>query len=463
MEFDAVIVGSGQGGVPLATALAAKGERTAIIEMGAVGGSCINYGCTPTKTMVASARVAHQVARAQEFGVNATHGSHIVNMARIRDRKRNIVDSFRSSSERRIESSENLTLIRGAASFVDSHSLTVSDAAGHETASITARRIFLNTGTRAATPEIEGLEKVEYLTNETITELDEVPEHLMIVGGGYIGVEFGQMFRRFGAKVTIVQHGPNLLSREDDDLSAEIAGILRDEGITLLFESYPVAVSGDRELTVTVHTPGGADRITGSHLLLAAGRTPNSDRLNLSGTGIETDSRGYVKVNDRLETAVEGVWALGDIKGGPAFTHISYDDFRIIMRNLYGDGKASTRERLLPYTVFTDPQIGRIGVGENEARGAGRKIRVAKMPMSWVARALEVDETRGFMKAVVDEETDRILGFSMIGIEAGEIAGAVQIAMMGGLPFTALRDGIFSHPTLLESLNNLFGAFQQGH
>ncbi len=460
ITYDAVVVGSGQGGMPLAAALGAKGLHTAIIEMSEVGGSCINYGCTPTKTMVASARIAHQVARAEEYGVVATSGNRVVNLARIRERKRTIVDSFRSGSERRIENAENLTLVRGTASFVDSHSLSVADAAGNEVAAITAQRIFLNTGTRAAVPDIEGLSAIDYLTNETVMELDELPEHLVIVGGGYIGVEFGQMFRRFGAKVTIIQHGPALLGREDDDVSAEIAGILRDEGISLLFESHPVAISGGGQLTISVRTPTGAKKITGSHLLLAAGRTPNSDRLNLPAAGIEPDPRGYIEVNEKLETTVESVWALGDIKGGPAFTHISYDDFRIIMRNLYGDGKGTTRDRMLPYTVFTDPQIGRIGLGEEEARAAGRKIRVAKMPMSWVARALEVDETRGFMKAIVDNETDRILGFSMVGIEAGEIAGAVQIAMMGGLPFTALRDGTFSHPTLLESLNNLFGALQ---
>lgn len=458
-QYDALVIGSGQGGVPLATTLAAKGVRTAIVEMAEVGGSCINYGCTPTKTMVASARSAHQVARAAEYGIRGMTERHTVDMARIRARKRNIVDMFRSGSESRIENTENLTLIRGAASFVDSHTVTVVGRDGAAPQTIRASKIFINTGTRTNVPDISGLTSVPFLTNETVMELDSVPDHLIIVGGGYIGVEFGQMFRRFGAQVTIVQRADVLLPHEDQDVSSEMARILSSEGIDIIFGAEPESVSRTGAgMMVRIRQEKEVRDIDGTHLLLAAGRVPNTDLLNPGAAGIGVDGRGYIQVNERLETGAEGIWALGDVKGGPAFTHISYDDYRIIMRNLYGDGMGSIAGRMVPYTVFTDPQLGRIGPTEKAARASGKGIRVAKIPMDRVARALEVDETQGFMKALVDSSSDRILGFAMIGMEAGEVAGAVQLAMMGGLPYTALRDGTFAHPTLIESLNNLFSA-----
>jgi pyruvate/2-oxoglutarate dehydrogenase complex dihydrolipoamide dehydrogenase (E3) component len=291
-------------------------------------------------------------------------------------------------------------------------------------------------------------------------ELDSVPDHLLVIGGGYIGLEFGQMFRRFGSQVTIIQRGPMLLAREDADVAHEVANILREDGVEVLLETRPLRVEriADGTIHLTVQTAEKERTLSGSHLLLAAGRIPNTDWLNLEAAGVATDKRGFIHVNERLETNVPGIYALGDVKGGPAFTHISYDDFRIIRTNLIEHGNASIRDRLVPYTVFIDPQLGRVGVSETEAREQGRHIQIAKMPMNYVARALEVDESRGFMKAVIDADTQQILGCAVLGIEGGEIMSMLQIAIMGKLPYTALRDGVFAHPTLAESLNNLFGA-----
>ncbi len=294
-------------------------------------------------------------------------------------------------------------------------------------------------------------------------ELDAVPDHLLILGGGYIGLEFGQLFRRFGSQVTIVQFAGQLLTREDLDVAEEVTNILRQDGVEVMLNAKASRVSqSDGSIHLEIQSPKGPTPLVGSHLLVATGRVPNSDTLNLKAAGIQTDKHGFIQVNDRLETSAEGVYALGDIKGGPAFTHISYDDFRIIRSNLIDKNPASTKNRQVPYTVFTDPQLGRVGLTETEARAHGRNIRVAKLPMTHVARALEVDETRGFMKAIVDAETNQILGAAILGIEGGEIMSALEIAMMGKLPYTALRDGTFAHPTLAESLNNLFMAMDSG-
>jgi pyruvate/2-oxoglutarate dehydrogenase complex dihydrolipoamide dehydrogenase (E3) component len=455
-HFDAVVIGSGQGGTPLAMTLAGRGEKTALIESRNVAGTCVNYGCTPTKTMVASARSAYAVSRAREYGVGATPGP--VDMTVVRDRKRKIVSEFRGGSEKAVTNTENLELIRGEASFTGPKALrvTLNDPGAERL--VTADRIFINTGTRANVPPIPGLTEAPYLTNESIMELDAVPEHLIIIGGGYIGLEFGQMFRRFGSQVTILQRGPRLLPREDEDIAAEVAGILKDDGITVLTgaQTSAVTVQQGNSMAVSVTVDGEERSISGTHLLVAAGRKPNTDMLNLEAAGIDTDKRGSIVVNDRLETSAADVWALGDVKGGPAFTHISYDDFRIVDRNISGDGAGSIAERIVPYTVFIDPQLGRVGMSETEARDAGYRVRIAAIPMTWVARALETDESRGLMKAVVDADTDKILGFAMLGMQGGEIAGAVQIVMTAGLPYTVLRDGAFAHPTLMESLNNLF-------
>jgi len=459
-EYDAMIIGAGQAGGPLSTALAQDGQKTAIIERVHVGGTCINEGCTPTKTMVASARVAYLARRAADYGVEA--GPVSVDMKVVRKRKRDIVESFRTGSERRIESAEGVDLLMGEARFIEQKVVEVRFNTG-EMRTLSANTIFINAGDRPSIPPIEGINNVPTLDSTSIMELDSVPEHLLVFGGSYIALEFGQMFRRFGSRVTIIQRSAHLLSREDTDIADEVANILREDGIEILLESHVSYVSQNLNgnIEMAVQTVDGERILTGSHLLVAAGRVPNTDWLNVEAAGIETDKRGYIRVNEKLETNVPGIYALGDIKGGPAFTHISYDDFRIIRTNLLEHGNASIHDRLVPYTVFIDPQLGRIGLSESEARASGRAIRVAKMPMNYVARALEVDESRGFMKAIVDAESGQILGCAILGIEGGEIMAMLEMAMMGKLPYTVLRDAVFAHPTLAESLNNLFTMFDQ--
>jgi pyruvate/2-oxoglutarate dehydrogenase complex dihydrolipoamide dehydrogenase (E3) component len=458
-HFDAIVIGSGQAGTPLSLALAEAGRKTALIERLHVGGTCVNEGCTPTKTMVASARVAFLARRGADFGVNT--GTVSVSQVKIRERKRTIVESFRGGSQRRIEQAKGLELIFGSARFLGPNSVEVQLNAGG-VRQLTAANFLINTGTRASRPQIAGLDSVPTLDNVSIMELDVVPEHLLVVGGGYVGLEFGQMFRRFGSKVTIVHSHPQLLTREDPDVAEEIARILVEDGIELVLNSRTVRVSPSAGvISLTVHTRHGERACTGSHLLLAAGRIPNTEALNLPAAGVNTDARGFIQTDSRLETNVPGIYALGDVKGGPAFTHISYDDYRIIRANLLEGGNASNERRLVPYTVFLDPQLGRVGLTEAEAAAQGLDIQVAKMPMSRVARALEMDETRGFMKAIVDARTKQILGATVLGIEGGEIMAMFELAMMGGLPYTALRDGIFAHPTLAESLNNLFSTLNR--
>ena len=456
-HYDAIVIGSGQAGGPLSTALARAGWKVAIIEREHVGGTCINEGCTPTKTMVASARVAYLARRAADYGVHT--GPISVDMTVVRKRKRDIVESFRSGSQERIESTSGVDLLMGESYFVEPKVVEVRLSTG-EIRRLSAGTIFINAGARPSKPSIEGLEQVQTLNSTTIMELDTVPEHLLVLGGGYVGLEFGQMFRRFGSQVTIIQRGSHLLAREDNDVADAVADILREDGVSLLFETTPVRASQDKDgaIRLTVRTPEGERTLTGSHLLVAAGRTPNSDWLNLAAAGVQTDKGGFTHVNERLETNVPGIYALGDIKGGPAFTHISYDDFRIIRTNLLEHGNATIHDRLVPYTVFIDPQLGRVGLSETDARKSGRTIKVAKMPMNDVARALEVDESRGFMKAIVDADTGHILGCAILGIEGGEIMAMLEIAIMGKLSYTVLREAIFAHPTLAESLNNLFSS-----
>jgi pyruvate/2-oxoglutarate dehydrogenase complex dihydrolipoamide dehydrogenase (E3) component len=459
-KYDAVVLGAGQGGVPLAVALARAGRRTALVERGHVGGTCVNEGCTPTKTMIASARVAATVRRAAEFGVRTAPPE--VDMRDVRKRKREMVESFRSGSEKRISDTANLDLVRGEASFAGPKTLAVRLSGGAET-SLTAGIVVVDTCTRPRAPDLPGIERVPRYDSTSIMELDRVPPRLLVVGGGYVGVELGQMFARLGSSVAIVHRGSRLLEREDADVAEELLRILREDGIEvrLACEPFEVETSGGSVL-LAVRGPDGEDTLEGSHLLLAAGRRPNTENLALKTAGVETDERGFIRVNDRLETTAPGVYAVGDVNGGPAFTHVSYDDFRVIRENLLGKGGATTAGRLVPYTVFTDPQLGRVGLTEREARASGRRVRVARMPVSWVARALETGETRGLLKAVVDADDETVLGCAFLGPEGGELAAVVQAAMMGGLPFTRLRDAVFAHPTLAESLNNLFGNFEAG-
>jgi len=454
-DLDAIIIGTGQGGKPLAGALAQAGWKTAIIERDRVGGTCVVVGCTPTKTMIASARVAHLARRAADYGVRT--GPVEVELSKVRQRKRDMVDSFSAASERGLRRHEKLELILGEARFVGRYEVEVRLSDG-STRRLKADKIFINAGGRPRIPPIPGLESIEYLDSTSILELDGVPDHLIVLGGGFIGLEFAQMFRRFGARVTVAEQGTQLAGREDEDVAAEIEKIFRDDGIDVLTSTEVCGVepAADGGVAVTLRKDGEERMLNGSRLLVAAGRVPNTDTLCVDAAGLETDERGYIRVNERLESSVGGIYALGDIAGSAPFTHTAYDDYRVIRANLLDGEDRSTRDRLLPYAVFIDPQLGRVGLSERQAREKGLEIRVAKLPMTRVARAIETDEARGFMKAVVDANTDRILGAAILGIEGGEVVSVLQTAMLGKLPYTAIRDGMFAHPTLSESLNNLF-------
>ncbi len=454
-NYDAIVIGTSQGGRLLPIAFAKAGRKVALIERDHVGGTCVNVGCTPTKTMVASARVAYLTRRGVDYGVHT--GPISVDMQAIRKRKQGIVEGARSAFESRIKATQELDLLMGLAHFIAPKTLEVY-LKGGETREITAPMIFVDTGDRPEQLAIKGVESVSVLNSTTIMELDMVPEHLLIIGGGYIGLEFGQMFRRFGSQVTIIQRRPCLLMREDEDVSDGITKILREEGITVLTGTTTQQIEqlSDGRIQLTVCMPQGEQQLTGSHLLAAAGRVPNTEDLTPEAAGIQLDKEGYIQVNGQLETNIPGIYALGDVKGGPAFTHIAYDDFRILRTNLLEHGNASTQDRIVPYTIFIDPQLGRVGMSENEARKQGRNIRVAKLPMNSVPRALETGETRGFMKAIVDADTQHILGCAILGVEGGEIMTIIQVAMMGKLPYTALKEGTFTHPTLAEGLNYLF-------
>jgi pyruvate/2-oxoglutarate dehydrogenase complex dihydrolipoamide dehydrogenase (E3) component len=457
-QFDAIVIGSGQAGNPLAKALAKAGKKTAVIESKHVGGTCVNEGCTPTKTMIASARVAYLANRGADYGVHT--GPISIDMERIRERKRAIVKSFREGSEKGLKATDCDSPIMGEASFAGRKLVRVACNEGGERL-LAAELIFLNTGLRSAVPRIDGLAEVPYLDNASVMELGEVPEHLIVLGGGYIGLEFGQLFRRLGSAVTIIQSRARLLTGEDDDVADAVRRILEEDGIEVLLNASATSVrKSDGGIAVTVKTGNGEHGVAGSHLLLAVGRVPNTERLNLPVGGVETDERGYIRVDDFLETTAPGVYALGDVKGGPAFTHISYDDYRVAVANVLEGKRVSIAGRMVPYTLFIDPELGRIGITEAQAREQGRRIRVAKMPATSIARALEIDETRGMLKIVVDAETEQILGAAMLAVEGGEMASMVQIAMMGKLPYPALRDAIWSHPTWSEALNNLLFKFE---
>lgn len=452
------MIGAGQAGGPLAGALAKAGRRTALIEREHAGGCCVNEGCTPTKTMVASARVAHLARRAGDYGVRT--GEIGIDQRAIRQRKRDMVESFRTGSEKSVQQVKGLDYLRGEAAFTGPNTLAVR-LVGGEAREIRSDLIVIDTGGRPAEAKLDGLDRVPHFDSTSIMELAETPDHLMILGGGNIGVEFAQMFRRFGSRVTVVQHGARLLGREDDDVADGVAGILEDDGITVLLNATAEGVKAHGDaLTLTVKVGERRQTISGTHLLIATGRTPNTDRLDPAAAGITLDERGYIPVDERLQTNRPGVYAVGDVNGGPAFTHVSYDDYRILKTNLIDGGDRTTTGRLVPYCVYIDPELGRVGMTEKEARKQGRDVRVAKMEMTSVARALESDETRGFMKALVDATSGQILGAAILGVSGGELMTMIELAMMGGLPYTALRDAVFAHPTLAESFNNLFAALE---
>ena len=453
MKYDAIVIGSGQAGNPLSQKLADYGWKMALIEKAHLGGTCINTGCTPTKTMVASAQVAYYARNASRWGVK-TNGV-TVDLPAIVARKNRIVESFRSGQQRRVDERPNLRLYRGQARFTGPHSLAV----GGET--LESERIFINTGTRPAIPGIEGLETAGYLTNATIMELNDVPDHLLVIGGGYIGLEFGQMFRRFGSRVTVIHHRDEILPREDPEVSGELRKILEAEGIHFALNTRTTRVQKtDGQVVLTIEGPKGASTLVGSHLLVATGRVPNTEDLSLEKAGVERDTRGYIKVNSRLETNVPGVWVLGDVKGGPAFTHISYNDYQIVYANLIERKNLSTDKRYVPYSVFTDPQLGGVGLTERAARAKGYKLKVGKIPMSRVARAIERNETGGLMKIIVDASNDRILGASILSSEGGELVQILGALILADAPYTLLKGAVYIHPTLAEGFFALMESVQ---
>jgi len=443
MRYDAVIIGSGQGGNPLAQKLTDHSLTVALVERAHLGGTCINTGCTPTKTMVACAQVAHYARNAARWGVRT--GAVSVDLPWIIDRKAQVVHQFRGGQQRQVDRRENLHLYRGHGRFVAPDCLQVGDEM------LESPRFFINTGTRPEVPRIEGIDGVDALDNARLMELRELPAHLIVIGGGYIGLEFGQMFRRFGSRVTVVHRGEQLLAREDADVTEELQKVLEAEGIRFLLSSNPTRVAkDDGRVRLEVQTSQGVETLTGSHLLVATGRRANTDDMGLEKAGVRTDARGFVTVNGRLETNVPGIWALGDVKGGPMFTHISYNDYQILYANLIEGKELTIEDRIVPYAVFTDPQIGRVGMSESEARATGRRLKIGKIPMSNVARAIERDETAGLMKLVVDAETDQVLGAAIVSSEGGELIQTLHTLMLARAPYTLLKKAIYIHPTLAE-------------
>jgi pyruvate/2-oxoglutarate dehydrogenase complex dihydrolipoamide dehydrogenase (E3) component len=448
MKFDAIIVGTGQAGKPLSYALADLGWKVALIERAELGGSCINTGCTPTKTMVASAQVAHYARDAARWGVRVSGVE--VDLPAVVARKNQVVQNARTSIQKRIDSRPNIRLVRGPARFIAPHQVQV----GAEV--FESQKIFINTGTRPAVPQIPGLDTVPFLTNATVMELQAVPEHLLVLGGGYIGLEFGQMFRRFGSRVTIIHNGERILPREDPDVVSALQTALEAEGIVLRMNVETKRVENrSGAIGLTLESGGRGETLQGSHLLVATGRKPNTEDLGLETAGVLTGSRGYIKVNGRLETNVPGIWALGDVKGGPAFTHISYNDYQIAYANIVDGKNLSIENRYLPYALFTDPQLGRVGITESDARASGRKFKMGTFPMSSVARAIERDETAGLMKIIVDAENDRILGAAILGSEGGETVQILGAMILAGAPYTVLKGAVYIHPTLAEGFFGL--------
>jgi pyruvate/2-oxoglutarate dehydrogenase complex dihydrolipoamide dehydrogenase (E3) component len=447
MKFDAIVIGSGQGGNPLAHKLADKGWSVALIEEKWLGGTCINTGCTPTKTMVYRAQVAHYARDGAKWGIR-TSGVK-VNLQEIIAQKDKVVLSFRGGQEKQVKKRPNIKLFRGHARFTGPHSLSV----GKET--LESEKIFIDTGAKASLPPIEGLTDGPYLTNETAMELKQLPKHLIILGAGYIGLEFGQMFRRFGSKVTMVQTGGQIVPREDSEIAVELQKALEVEGIafSLKTRATNIKYSGGAKnpsVTVTATVGSRTKKMRGSHLLVAAGRKPNTTDLGLEKAGVLSNERGFIKVNAKLETNVPGIWAIGDVNGGPEFTHISYNDFQIIFGNLVEGKNLSTETRLLPYCVFTDPQLGGVGMTEAEARAKGYKLKIGRTQVSSVARAIERDETAGLMKLVVDASNDMILGASILAPEGGELVQILSTLMLAKQPYTLLKGAIYIHPTLAE-------------
>ncbi|MDG5484303.1 FAD-containing oxidoreductase [Mycolicibacterium gadium] len=440
-KFDAVIVGAGQAGPPLAGRLTQAGYTVAVIERKLVGGTCVNSGCIPTKTLVASAYAARIARRGAEYGIGT--GDISVDMAAVKARKDKIVVGDREGVESWIEGMEGATLIRGHARFEGPHTIRVDDRV------LKADRIFLNVGGRAVAPDMPGLADIDYMTNVGILELDTVPEHLVVIGGSYIALEFAQMYRRFGARVTVVEKGPRLTSREDEDVSATIKEILEAEGIDVVVDASDIRFT-KRDNGFEVTPREGAEPIAGTHLLMAVGRQPNTDDLGLEAAGVETDRRGYIVVDDQLRTNVEHIWAMGDCNGRGAFTHTSYNDFEIVAANLLDDDPRRVSDRITTYALYIDPPLGRAGMTVDEVRKSGRKALVGKRPMTRVGRAVEKGETQGFMKVVVDAETEQILGATIFGVGGDEVIHSILDIMTAKKPYTAISRTMHIHPTVSE-------------
>jgi pyruvate/2-oxoglutarate dehydrogenase complex dihydrolipoamide dehydrogenase (E3) component len=452
-RFETLVLGGGNGGMYLAWHMARSGRRTAVVERRWIGGSCPNINCLPSKNEIWSAKVADLMHHGASFG--AMTGSAAIDMAKVRQRKRDMVKGEVAAVLQQYESS-GAELIMGAGHFVAPKTLEVRLNDGG-TRLLVGDQVFVNIGTHATIPSVPGLDAAGPLTNIELLELDYVPQHLIVLGGGYVGLEMAQAYRRFGSRVMIIEYGPQLAGREDPDVADEIRRILSDEGIDILVATETRRVQGrsGKDVSLLARTSSGEQAIEGSDILVAAGRTPNTAGIGLDAAGIELDGRGYIKVNERLETTAPGVWAIGECAGSAQFTHVSFDDFRIIRDNLAGANR-TTRDRLIPYCMFTDPQLARVGLSEGEAQRQGIEGRVAKLPMSAVLRTHTIDERQGFMKALVAAHDDRILGFTMIGTEAGEVMPVVQMAMLAGLPYTVLRDAVLTHPTMAEGLGPLF-------
>ena len=452
-RFEVLILGSGEAGKLLAWHMAGSGRRTAVVERRWVGGSCPNIACLPSKNEIWSARVAHLAHHAAQFGTAIT-GAVTTDMAKVRQRKRDMVEreiAFHVNNYK----TTGTELIMGAGRFVAPKTLEVQLNDGG-TRVLAGDQVFLNLGTHAAIPNVPGLEAARPLTHIEALELDYLPQHLVVLGGGYVGLELAQAYRRFGSRVTIIESAPQLMTREDPDVAGEVQRLLGDEGIQILLAAQTLNVNGrsGEEVNLTVHTNSGDRKIEGSDILVAAGRIPNTAGIGLEDAGIQLDGGGYIRVNERLETTAPDVWAMGECAGSPQFTHVSHDDFRIIRDNLAG-GKRSTRDRLVPYCMFTDPPLAHVGLSESEAQRQGVAPRVARLPTSAVLRTEATDETQGFMKALVAND-DRILGFTMIGAEAGEVMTVVHTAMLAELPYPRLRDAVIAHPTMAEGLGQLF-------
>jgi pyruvate/2-oxoglutarate dehydrogenase complex dihydrolipoamide dehydrogenase (E3) component len=454
-RYEVLIIGSGEAGKHIAWTMANAGYRTAVIERKLVGGSCPNIACLPSKNIIHSAKVASFARRAQEFGLES--GSLFVNMQAVQGRKRKMVEELIDLHVDRYKTS-GTELIMGSARFVGPRTVEVS-LSGGGTRVIAGERVFLNCGTHAAIPNVHGLTESEPMTHVEALDLDRLPEHLVVLGGGYVGLELAQAFRRFGSRVTVIEREPQLASREDSDVGAALLELFGDEGIEVLLQTEVQHVQGrsGQKIRLDCENANGRTVIEATDVLVAAGRTPNTDGLGLDQTDVELDEKGYVRVNERLETTAPNIWAMGDCAGSPHFTHVAFDDFRIVRDNLSG-GHRTTRNRLVPFCIFTDPELARVGLNESEAKNRGLEYRVAKMPMGAVLRTRTLSESRGFMKMLIDADSGRILGFTIFGVEASEPMSIVQTAMLAELPYTALRDAIFTHPTVAEGLTVLLSS-----